>query len=134
MIYLTHNNSNLIYKCLHETHLFHLLGRRPPITKSGRSLPSFRPYDTTPRAGGFVDGRFLSGIKPQEYFFHCMAGREVCDTLVKIGKNILVLMIASKCNLHKSIYLYSFMCINFDGDIKLVTVLYIIVIYKCQYI
>ena len=106
MIYLTHNNSNLIYKCLHETHLFHLLGRRPPITKSGRSLPSFRPYDTTPRAGGFVDGRFLSGIKPQEYFFHCMAGREVCDTLVKIGKNILVLMIASKCNLHKSIYLY----------------------------
>lgn len=43
----------------------------------GRSLPSFMPYDTSPRAGGFVDGRFLTGIKPQEYFFHCMAGREV---------------------------------------------------------
>ena len=28
--------------------------------------------------GGFVDGRFLTGIRPQEYFFHCMAGREVC--------------------------------------------------------
>ena len=27
--------------------------------------------------GGFVDGRFLTGIRPQEYFFHCMAGREV---------------------------------------------------------
>ena len=27
--------------------------------------------------GGFIDGRFLTGIRPQEYFFHCMAGREV---------------------------------------------------------
>lgn len=54
-----------------------LEGRRPPIMLSGRSLPSFLPYDTSPRAGGFVDGRFLTGIRPQEYFFHCMAGREV---------------------------------------------------------
>lgn len=54
-----------------------LEGRRPPLMISGRSLPSFRPYDPSPRAGGFVDGRFLTGIRPQEYFFHCMAGREV---------------------------------------------------------
>lgn len=54
-----------------------LEGHRPPLMVSGRSLPSFLPYDTTPRAGGFVSGRFLTGIKPQEYFFHCMAGREV---------------------------------------------------------
>ena len=54
-----------------------LEGRRPPLMLSGRSLPSFLPYDTSPRAGGFVDGRFLTGIRPQEYFFHCMAGREV---------------------------------------------------------
>ena len=55
-----------------------LEGRRPPMMASGRFLPSFLPYDPSPRAGGFVDGRFLSGIRPQEYFFHCMAGREVC--------------------------------------------------------
>lgn len=54
-----------------------LEGRRPPLMISGRSLPSFLPYDPSPRAGGFVDGRFLTGIRPQEYFFHCMAGREV---------------------------------------------------------
>ena len=54
-----------------------LEGQRPPLMPSGRFLPSFLPYDTSPRAGGFVDGRFLSGIRPQEYFFHCMAGREV---------------------------------------------------------
>jgi hypothetical protein len=57
-----------------------LEGRRPPVMISGRSLPSFLPYDPSPRAGGFVDGRFLTGIRPQEYFFHCMAGREVGDT------------------------------------------------------
>ena len=54
-----------------------LEGQRPPLMASGRFLPSFLPYDTSPRAGGFVDGRFLSGIRPQEYFHHCMAGREV---------------------------------------------------------
>ncbi len=52
-------------------------GQRPPMMLSGRFLPSFLPYDPSPRAGGFVDGRFLTGIRPQEYFFHCMAGREV---------------------------------------------------------
>ena len=59
-----------------------LEGQRPPLMLSGRFLPSFLPYDTSPRAGGFVDGRFLTGIRPQEYFFHCMAGREVRESCV----------------------------------------------------
>lgn len=54
-----------------------LEGRRPPHMMSGKPLPSFTRYDTAPRAGGFVDGRFLTGIKPQEFYYHCMAGREV---------------------------------------------------------
>ncbi|XP_041653326.1 DNA-directed RNA polymerase I subunit RPA1, partial [Cheilinus undulatus] len=53
-----------------------LEGRRPPLMPSGKSLPCFQPYDPSPGAGGFVSGRFLTGIKPQEFFFHCMAGRE----------------------------------------------------------
>jgi len=32
---------------------------------SGKSLPSFRPYDPSAYAGGFIGGRFLTGIKPQ---------------------------------------------------------------------
>lgn len=63
-----------------------LEGRRPPLMLSGRSLPSFLPYDVSPRAGGFVTGRFLTGIKPQEYFFHCMAGREVCIVSSRFDK------------------------------------------------
>jgi len=54
-----------------------LEGRRPAHMVSGKPLPSFCRYDTTPRAGGFVEGRFMTGIKPQEFYYHCMAGREV---------------------------------------------------------
>lgn len=65
-----------------------LEGKRPPLMVSGKSLPSFSSYDTSPRAGGFVDGRFMTGIKPQEFFFHCMAGREgLIDTAVKTSRS-----------------------------------------------
>merc|ERR1719431_1193898 len=65
-----------------------LEGKRPPIMISGKSLPSFTPYDTQPRAGGYIDGRFMTGIKPQEFFFHCMAGREgLIDTAVKTSRS-----------------------------------------------
>ncbi|PSN44886.1 hypothetical protein C0J52_06198 [Blattella germanica] len=65
-----------------------LEGRRPPHMISGKNLPSFAKYDTTPRAGGFIDGRFLTGIKPQEFFYHCMAGREgLIDTAVKTSRS-----------------------------------------------
>lgn len=65
-----------------------LEGKRPPLMISGRSLPSFPPYDISPRAGGFIDGRFMTGIQPQEFFFHCMAGREgLIDTAVKTSRS-----------------------------------------------
>jgi len=65
-----------------------LEGKRPPIMISGKSLPSFAPYDTQPRAGGFIDGRFMTGIQPQEFFFHCMAGREgLIDTACKTSRS-----------------------------------------------
>lgn len=55
---------------------------------TGKTLPCFRPYDPNPRAGGFVGDRFLTGIRPQEYFFHCMAGREgLIDTAVKTSRS-----------------------------------------------
>jgi DNA-directed RNA polymerase I subunit RPA1 len=54
-----------------------LEGHRPPVNASGRTLPSFKCFDPSPRAGGFVDQRFLTGVNPQELYFHTMAGREV---------------------------------------------------------
>uniref|UniRef100_A0A8C5X005 DNA-directed RNA polymerase subunit n=1 Tax=Malurus cyaneus samueli TaxID=2593467 RepID=A0A8C5X005_9PASS len=41
-----------------------LEGRRPPLMASGKSLPCFQPYDFSPSSGGFVTGRFLTGIRP----------------------------------------------------------------------
>ncbi|KAE8153905.1 beta and beta-prime subunits of DNA dependent RNA-polymerase [Aspergillus avenaceus] len=65
-----------------------LEGRRVPVMISGKTLPSFRAYDTHPMAGGYVCGRFLTGIKPQEYYFHAMAGREgLIDTAVKTSRS-----------------------------------------------
>jgi DNA-directed RNA polymerase I subunit RPA1 len=65
-----------------------LEGRRVPTMVSGKTLPSFKPFDTSARAGGFVANRFLTGIRPQEYYFHCMAGREgLIDTAVKTSRS-----------------------------------------------
>lgn len=59
-----------------------------PRMASGKTLPCFVPYDLSARAGGFIADRFLTGIKPQEYYFHCMAGREgLVDTAVKTSRS-----------------------------------------------
>ena len=51
-------------------------------------MPSFAPYDPNPRADGFITDRFLTGVRPQEYYFHCMAGREgLVDTAVKTSRS-----------------------------------------------
>ncbi|WWC70704.1 uncharacterized protein I206_104655 [Kwoniella pini CBS 10737] len=65
-----------------------LEGRRVPTMVSGKTLPAFKPFDTSARAGGYVANRFLTGIRPQEYYFHCMAGREgLIDTAVKTSRS-----------------------------------------------
>ena len=65
-----------------------LEGKRVPHMATGKTLPSFRRYDPAPRAGGYVTDRFLTGIRPQEYYFHCMAGREgLIDTAVKTSRS-----------------------------------------------
>ncbi|OAX83041.1 hypothetical protein ACJ72_02603 [Emergomyces africanus] len=65
-----------------------LEGRRVPVMISGKTLPSFKPFETSLMAGGYVSGRFLTGIKPQEYYFHAMAGREgLIDTAVKTSRS-----------------------------------------------
>ena len=51
-------------------------GKRVPRMVSGKTLPCFPPWDISSRAGGFISDRFLTGLRPQEYYFHCMAGRD----------------------------------------------------------
>ena len=78
---------------------------------SGKSLPSFKPYDTRPIAGGFIDSRFMTGIKPQEFFFHCMAGREgLIDTAVKTSRSGYL----QRC----LIKLLEGVVVNYDGTVR----------------
>ncbi|KAK7204850.1 hypothetical protein BZA70DRAFT_248940 [Myxozyma melibiosi] len=65
-----------------------LEGRRVPVMISGKTLPSFKAFDTTAKSGGYIASRFFTGIKPQEFYFHCMAGREgLIDTAVKTSRS-----------------------------------------------
>ncbi|KAL8261668.1 hypothetical protein R6Q59_025717 [Mikania micrantha] len=65
-----------------------LEGKRVPRMVSGKTLPSFPPWDFTSRSGGYIIDRFLTGLRPQEYYFHCMAGREgLVDTAVKTSRS-----------------------------------------------
>lgn len=65
-----------------------LEGRRVPVMVSGKTLPSFKPFETAAIAGGYVGSRFLTGLRAQEFYFHCMAGREgLIDTAVKTSRS-----------------------------------------------
>lgn len=78
-------NGTQISSCLGQQALE---GKRVPVMVSGKTLPSFPPFDPSARAGGMILGRFLTGIAPQEYYFHCMAGREgLVDTAVKTSRS-----------------------------------------------
>jgi len=51
---------------------------------SRRTLPHFKIDDLTPKARGFVSSSYRNGLKPIEFFFHAMGGREgLVDTAVR---------------------------------------------------
>ncbi|CAD6271366.1 unnamed protein product [Miscanthus lutarioriparius] len=75
-----------------------LEGKRVPRMVSGKTLPCFPPWDISSRAGGFISDRFLTGLRPQEYYFHCMAGREgLVDTAVKTSRSGYLQRCLMKC-------------------------------------
>lgn len=78
-------NFQQISSCLGQQELE---GKRVPRMVSGKTLPCFPPWHFSSRAGGFISDRFLTGLRPQEYYFHCMAGREgLVDTAVKTSRS-----------------------------------------------
>lgn len=59
-------------------------GKRVQYTLQDRTLPHFPKYDHGMESRGFVENSFIQGIKPAEFFFHAMGGREgLIDTAVK---------------------------------------------------
>lgn len=59
-------------------------GRRIAYGFDDRTLPHYTKYDDGPESRGFVENSFVTGLTPQEFFFHAMGGREgLIDTAVK---------------------------------------------------
>ena len=62
-------------------------GKRVAYGFTDRTLPHYNKYDDGPEARGFVENSFISGLSPQEVFFHAMGGREgLIDTAVKTSE------------------------------------------------
>ncbi len=62
-------------------------GKRIPFAFNRRTLPHFTKDDYGPESRGFVENSYLSGLTPQEFFFHAMGGREgLIDTAVKTSE------------------------------------------------
>ena len=62
-------------------------GKRIPYGYEHRTLPHFKKYDDSPGARGFVESSFISGLSPEELFFHAMGGRVgLIDTAVKTSQ------------------------------------------------
>ena len=62
-------------------------GKRIPYGYSNRTLPHFKQFDDSPQARGFVENSFISGLTPEELFFHAMGGRVgLIDTAVKTSQ------------------------------------------------
>jgi DNA-directed RNA polymerase beta' subunit len=59
-------------------------GKRIPYGFDNRTLPCYKKYDDSPSARGFVESSYVNGLKPEELFFHAIAGRMgLIDTAVK---------------------------------------------------
>jgi DNA-directed RNA polymerase II subunit RPB1 len=62
-------------------------GKRIPYGFNSRTLPHFNKFDDSPNARGFVESSFISGLSPEELFFHAMGGRVgLIDTAVKTSQ------------------------------------------------
>jgi DNA-directed RNA polymerase II subunit RPB1 len=59
-------------------------GKRIQYTLQDRTLPHFPRFDDGFESRGFVENSFITGLRPAEFFFHAMGGREgLIDTAVK---------------------------------------------------
>jgi len=65
-----------------------LRGKRIERGFKDRTLSYFKKGDLTPRARGFIKNSFKSGLKPYEFFFGAMTGRDsLMDTALRTPKS-----------------------------------------------
>ena len=65
-----------------------LRGKRIETGYSGRTLPYFKKQDLGSAAHGFIKSNFKTGLKPYEFFFGAMTGRDaLMDTALRTPKS-----------------------------------------------
>jgi DNA-directed RNA polymerase II subunit RPB1 len=90
MIQMSDKGANSKGSGLNITQMIAFLGQQMVDSKriqynmDNRTLPHFSKFDDGPESRGFVENSFIAGIRPTEFFFHAMGGREgLIDTAVK---------------------------------------------------
>jgi DNA-directed RNA polymerase subunit A' len=65
-----------------------LNGRRIDFGYTERTLPFFKKGDLSPGAGGFIYSSYMKGLRPEEFFFGSMTGRDgLMDTALRTPKS-----------------------------------------------
>ena len=63
-------------------------GGRIDIGYNQRTLPFFRKGDLSPKSRGFIRSPFIKGLKPDEFFFQAITGRDsLMDTALRTPKS-----------------------------------------------
>ncbi|MBI2044075.1 DNA-directed RNA polymerase subunit A' [Candidatus Pacearchaeota archaeon] len=65
-----------------------LMGKRIDIGYQKRTLSSFRKGELSPHSRGFIKSSFMKGLRPDEFFFGAMTGRDsLMDTALRTPKS-----------------------------------------------
>jgi len=63
-------------------------GKRIELGYSGRTLSFFKKNDLSPKARGFINSPFIKGLRPDEFFFGSITGRDsLMDTALRTPKS-----------------------------------------------
>lgn len=63
-------------------------GKRIDIGYTGRTLSFFKKGDLSPRSRGFINSPFIKGLRPDEFFFGAITGRDsLMDTALRTPKS-----------------------------------------------
>ncbi|MFH1787508.1 MAG: DNA-directed RNA polymerase subunit A' [archaeon] len=63
-------------------------GRRVDFGYNDRTLSFFKKGDLSPKARGFIDNPFIKGLRPDEFFFGAITGRDsLMDTALRTPKS-----------------------------------------------
>lgn len=80
----SNNNIAQIMTCVGQQNVE---GKRIPYGFNRRTLPHFTKDDYGRDSKGFVMNSYFTGLRPDEFFFHAMGGREgIIDTAVKTSE------------------------------------------------